>query len=259
MKAVLFDLDETLILDEPVAQQAFEAAARLASDQYPLDRAQLIQTAQHTARQLWRQGPAIAYCDSIGHSAFEGLWASYDPINSDLATLAGWIEGYRLQVWQAALLEQGIANDALAYHLVRTWIEVRQSYPWYPEVEQLLAALRPRYQLGIVTNGVPNLQRMKLRGASLETGFSAIAVSGEVGIGKPQRGIFDWICAQMAVRPQDCVMVGDNPERDVAGAIQAGMASVFVERGHKPADPRYPATLNVSNLLEMLPWLEQQG
>lgn len=259
MKAVLFDLDETLILDEPVAQQAFESAAQQAAAHHALDPARLAQTAQSTARRLWRQGPAIAYCDAIGHSAFEGLWATYDPINADLAILAGWVEGYRWQVWQEALLDQKISDPALAKQLVRHWIERRQSYPWYPEVAELLEALRPHYQLGIVTNGVPNLQRQKLRGSGLETGFAAIAVSGEVGIGKPQRGIFDWICGQLSLEPQQCVMVGDNPERDVAGALQAGMASVFVERGHKPADPRYPATLRVTNLLEMLPWLHQQG
>jgi putative hydrolase of the HAD superfamily len=52
-------------------------------------------------------------------------------------------------------------------------------------------------------------------------------------------------------------MVGDNPERDIAGAINAGMKSVLVERGFKLRDQRYEATAEVQNLLDMLYWLEE--
>ena len=77
MRAILFDLDETLILDEPVSQQAFAAAASLAA---PLiaDPAVVAAEAGAVARRLWAEGPAYAYCQRIGHSSWEGLWARYD-------------------------------------------------------------------------------------------------------------------------------------------------------------------------------------
>ena len=51
-------------------------------------------------------------------------------------------------------------------------------------------------------------------------------------------------------------MVGDNADRDVQGGINAGIKTVWVDRGFKPKTAT--ATLSVKELLEILPWLEMQ-
>jgi HAD superfamily hydrolase (TIGR01509 family) len=111
------------------------------------------------------------------------------------------------------------------------------------------------HKLGIVTNGVPELQRDKLEGSGLKEKFNATVISGDIDVGKPQPGIFEHICRELQVDAAECVMVGDNPERDIAGAIAAGMKSVWVDRGFRPANPRFKPDLEVKNLLEILPWL----
>lgn len=257
IRAILFDLDETLILDEAVSEHAFREAAFVAAQRYSLDLERLTITAQASARRLWTESPQYGYALQIGHSAFEGLWAGYS--QPELQGLREWTPGYRLAVWREALADQGISDENLLFELADAWRTARALYPRFPEVDGLLSALAPQYRLGIVTNGVPDLQRAKLQGSNLAPQFQAVAVSGELGVGKPDRAIFQWICERLEVEPAACVMVGDNPERDVAGAIQAGMRSVWVDRGFKPPDRRYPADLEVKNLLELLPWLGALG
>lgn len=256
MNAILFDLDETLILDEPVSHQAFLAAASLAAPHRD-DPGTLATEAGAIARRLWAEGPAYAYCQRIGHSAWEGLWAWYDRgEHPQLNTLKAWAPGYRLAVWQQALAAHGVTDAALAHAAVERFAVARRSYPLYPEVPALLQALKQRgFRLGIVTNGVADLQREKLNGCGLLPLFDASVASGEIDCGKPDPGIFRHICRELGVAEADCVMVGDNPERDVAGALAAGMKAVWVQRHSRPQDPRYPAHLACTDLSAMLSWL----
>lgn len=255
-KAILFDLDETLILDEPVSREAYLAAARLAAPQ-GADVDRLAGRAHEAARRLWAEGPCFAYCDRIGHSAGEGLWARYDRgEHPAIAQLRDWAPGYRLAVWREALAEQGIVADDLPAAMVQRFIEVRRRYPLFPEIEPLLAELRARgYLLGIVTNGVPDLQREKLAGCGVAHLFQAIAISGEIDCGKPDPGIFQHICRALGVAVEESVMVGDNPARDIAGAMAAGLRSVWVQRHGRERDARYPGDLACTDLSAMLPWL----
>jgi putative hydrolase of the HAD superfamily len=257
--AILFDLDETLILDHPVSRHALLDCAYLAAGARALNAPMLAKAAERVAGTLWKAAPTWPYAERIGHSALEGLWARYDsrahPVQAQLREGA---LSFRMAVWRGALLEQQITDEALCARLAERFVRSRALFPRYPEVDALLAALAPKYKLGIVTNGVPNLQRDKLAGSGLASRFSAaVAVSGELDCGKPDKGIFEWALGELGVGPGECVMVGDNPERDIAGATAMGMRSVFVDRGIRPADPKHPADLSVKSLGEMLPWLEK--
>jgi putative hydrolase of the HAD superfamily len=256
IRAVLFDLDETLILDHPVSLHALRSCAFYAASWYSLDIPRLIQDAEEATVRLWKASPVFDYTQRIGHSAGEGLWARYETqTHPALKILHDWAPSFRVAVWNEALAQQNIHDDALSEALAHRYLSERRLYPRYPEIDELLKALS-NYKLGIVTNGVPDLQREKLEGFGLLDRFQTAVISGELDTGKPERGIFEHICNMLEVEPSACVMVGDNPERDVAGAIAAGMKSVWVERGFKAKNPQYPADLEVSNLLQMLPWLK---
>ena len=149
-----------------------------------------------------------------------------------------------------------MSDAGLAQAAVDQFMVSRRNYPLYPEVPALLQALKQQgFRLGIVTNGVPDLQREKIAGCPVAGRFHASVVSGEIDCGKPDPGIFDHICRELNVEPHQCVMVGDNPERDVAGAMAAGMKSVWVQRNGRPRDLRYPGDLACADLSEMEAWL----
>jgi len=259
MKAILFDLDETIIYDDAVGDAAYLAAATLAA---PLgaDPVRLAHDAEAVAERLWAAGPYFDYSNRIGHSATEGLWAGYAyGDHPAIAGLRAWTKPFRTAVWQEALALQGITapDPSLLDTMAARFFEARRRYPLYPEIEGLLAHLKAKgYLLGIVTNGVPDLQREKIAGCSVTHLFDASIVSGEIDCGKPDPGIMHHICRELGVAPAACVMVGDNPARDVAGAIAAGMKSVWVQRNNRIPSDRYPATLSCTDLSAMIPWLE---
>ena len=254
IEAILFDLDETLILDEPVVRSAFfHTAITVTRDSQKAQN--LAHAAENHARHYWKNLPPLAleYANRIGHSALEGLWADYNPQLEPERILHQEMQRIRVLAWADALEETDLAGDAV--ELSERWMALRSRYPLYPDADKLLANLFQRYKLGIVTNGVAGLQRKKWHGSGLETWFDAVAISGEVGIGKPEKGIFEWIAKELAVPLENCVMVGDNPDRDVQGGINAGMKTVWLDRGFKPKT--VSADLECQELLEILPWLEK--
>jgi HAD superfamily hydrolase (TIGR01549 family) len=253
MKAILFDLDETLILDEPVVRNAFVYTAKSVTRDPQKALALAESAAKHTTR-LWATLPPLAleYAKRIGHSAFEGLWAHYNPDIPAEAMLDDAMGNIRHQIWEEALLEMGLSGDPEA--LSWRWADLRSRYPLYPDADELLSSLYGRYKIGLVTNGVAGLQRKKWLGSGLGTWFDVVAISGEVGIGKPERGIFEWVSNQLGVPLEECVMVGDNADRDVLGGKNSGMKTVWIDRGFKPKT--VAADFECKALLEILPWLE---
>ncbi|WP_256300708.1 HAD family hydrolase [Haloarchaeobius salinus] len=86
-----------------------------------------------------------------------------------------------------------------------------------------LAALGERYQLGVLTNGMPGWQREKLAANDLDRHFDAVVTSYEVGAHKPEPAPFE--AAESAVTADAFGMVGDS-DADVDGARERGWASL---------------------------------
>lgn len=252
--AVLFDLDETLIPDEPVSRHAFFITAlELTADDARAT--ELGEAAAKEAMALWQTLPSEAgeYATRIGHSALEGLWATYDPNVPAEVVLEKEVARLRPEAWRRALKTCGLSGDP--ERLQQRWQHLRSRMPLFDDADELLARLRPRTKLAIVTNGVSGLQRRKLDGSGLLHWFDVVAVSGELGVGKPDPAIFDWVATQLGVPKARCAMVGDNPERDIQGGINAGMATAWVDRGLKPRSAK--ADVEVRTLGELLPWLRR--
>ncbi len=141
-------------------------------------------------------------------------------------------------------------------------MERRRRQTPYPEVPDILRQLVDAgIRLALVTDGAPDLQREKAELAGLTACFGAIVVSGEVGAGKPEAPLFMAALERVGARPEQAIMVGDNPHRDIAGARACGIRGVLVERGGAPgelvADAGGPpvADARVSDLRQLLPLL----
>jgi putative hydrolase of the HAD superfamily len=100
----------------------------------------------------------------------------------------------------------------------------------FPEVHGELELLQSEYVLGLLTNGASEIQREKIARSGLERFFASIVISGEAGVGKPNRAIFELALSQLRAQPDSAVMVGDNLGRDVRGAKDARIAAVWVNR-----------------------------
>jgi HAD superfamily hydrolase (TIGR01549 family) len=142
------------------------------------------------------------------------------------------------------LRRHGVADEALiaAAH-------ARYRDGWFecmvlPEATaRALAALRPRYQLGLVTNGPVRTQRAKIERFGLAEVMDALVISEEVGVAKPDPAIFALALRWLGVAPAAALHVGDSPEFDLAGAAAAGIAAVWVNPSGTPLPPGIPPPL----------------
>lgn len=98
-------------------------------------------------------------------------------------------------------------------------------------VETLRELKRRGYLLGAVTNGVSSLQNIKLDTAGIRDLFDVVVVSGDIGIYKPDRRIFDEACRRAGVKNEEALFVGDHPVNDIDGALGAGMPAIRMNYG----------------------------
>lgn len=99
-----------------------------------------------------------------------------------------------------------------------------------PGALELLQALRPQYRIGIVTNNRRAEQEEKLRYLGMWHLVDALVTSEEVGIAKPHARIFEVALARLGTRPAETVMVGDNWQADVLGALALGIRPLWLNR-----------------------------
>lgn len=230
IRALLFDLDDTLVVDEAVSREALESTAELAGATHGADTKRFHRVAAGEARRLWAEGPSYPYCRAIGISAFECLWGIFAGDSPELTQLREWAHPFRRQVFEAALREQLLdhsdGDEELAEHFSKTRRKLQRLLP---DALEVLVRLKSSHKLGLLTNGAPDLQREKLAASGLGLHFDAVAVSGEHGIGKPRPEIFQILLDQLGVETRDAVMIGNSLERDIAGARNAGIVPIWIQ------------------------------
>ena len=118
----------------------------------------------------------------LGIASWEALWADFTGGHPRLDEVRAWVPQFRLAVWRGAL--EGCGGDpAQASSLSQAYIRHQRSgHPHIPGaldlVRRLHAAERP---VGILTNGPPDIQRLKLNQLGIDECFDSIVISGEAG------------------------------------------------------------------------------
>ena len=122
----------------------------------------------------------------------------------------------------------------------------------YPESEAALKGLQQAgYRLAVITNGDPSQQRAKLEATGLTGLFELVLVSGDIKIAKPLKGIFDHAAAALKLAPEECCYVGDRYETDALGARDAGWLAVWVNRLQMPGQAGSEGLRMVQELSEL--------
>jgi putative hydrolase of the HAD superfamily len=136
--------------------------------------------------------------------------------------------------------------------------------PLYPGVWGALAQARSHVLVGLVTDGEVQGQRAKIRALGLEDAFDAIVYSDDLGraFRKPHPAPFECILARLGVSPDAAVMIGDRPDKDVAGAAAAGLRAIRVRTGEYSERPDEPVSWQsvtdvVAAVALLLPMLDQ--
>jgi HAD superfamily hydrolase (TIGR01509 family) len=123
----------------------------------------------------------------------------------------------------------GAGDDALAAQLTATYFDHRDREPaLFDDTLPCLEALRPRYRLGLLSNGSRLPEVVGLGGF-----FDTVVFAQDHKVAKPDRGIFAVVETQMRVAPGSAVLVGDHPLNDVVGAKRSGWRAVWIDRGEE--------------------------
>ena len=116
----------------------------------------------------------------------------------------------------------------------------------------LLSALKGKARLGIITNGFTELQQARLERTGLAHYFDVLVISEQVGVTKPSREIFDHALTLMDNPVRERVlMVGDNPDADIQGGINAGLHTCWLNIYNLPMPADIRPNYQVTSLREL--------
>ena len=220
-KAILFDLDDTLI--RAYAQPA-EAWTRLlnvfaadldAPDATTIERVRV--AVMDASRDFWTDQASAA------------KWRLDIPQARRLATRQG-------------LARLGKSDETLADRIADAFTEMRRNeYRLYPDAHATVDALRDAgVKLALVTNGASDMQRHKIERFDLSHRFHHIQIEGEFGQGKPELAVYRHALQQLGCEACDAWMVGDNYEWEVVAPQKLGMCGIWYD----PFDAGVPAHAN---------------
>jgi phosphoserine phosphatase len=227
--AVIFDLDDTLIVEEASARSSLREVAALVPGADP---DVFVETVLTTAKARWTAGPAHAICRELGFASWEGLGSTFEGNDARVDQLRTWVPSYRSAVWAEALATFGADDPELVAVVAKTYESAqRAGHPLLDGAERTVRRLAEKRPIGLLTNGPSDIQRWKLAGTGLADLFGTVAISGELGRGKPDPAVFDHVLERLGTGRSHTVMVGDSWERDVQGAVAAGIDAVWISWG----------------------------
>jgi HAD superfamily hydrolase (TIGR01509 family) len=206
IEAVLFDGDQTLWDFERVMREALIATA-----------AEL---------RAARPGP---FTDALRWQDLQADRAAAARERPDVWSLADLrVHGFARTLQRRRDAEGGdqAADDSLARELGDSYFTHRDRDPaLFPDTIPGLDALRADYRLGLLSNGSRLPETVGL-GPNVES----VVFAQDHQVAKPDKGIFEVVQRELGVGPEVCVLVGDHPVNDVAGAHGAGWRSVWIDR-----------------------------
>jgi YjjG family noncanonical pyrimidine nucleotidase len=171
------------------------------------------------------------------------LWVAYQ--NHQLT--AKQVQEKRFELWGERLgVPPGVLNSAF----LRAMWEICEPIDGALD---LVDKLKGKAKLGIITNGFTELQKIRLEKTGFDEYIDLLVVSEEVGIAKPHPAIFNHALERMGHPDRNKVlMVGDNPDSDILGALNAGLHSCWLNRHNHQIRADITPHYVVSSLKELM-------
>ena len=128
-----------------------------------------------------------------------------------------------------------LANGIVAYRKVRSgFLEP------YPNVDYVLLKLKSHgIKLGIITDAPKLKAWVRLASMKLSNYFDAVVAFEDTNEPKPSKMPFEAALKKLRLKPSECLMVGDWPERDIKGAKKLGMKTCFARYGNPKVKKSY--------------------
>ncbi|WP_341356436.1 HAD family hydrolase [Rossellomorea sp. y25] len=254
IKAIMFDLDDTLLWDSKSIEEAFKATCRYAEAKVGVDSKSLELSVRDAARKLYETYDTYEFTQNIGINPFEGLWGDFlDEHDEGFLKMKEIVPTYRKKAWTSGLQSLGITDVELGAELSERFRKERKDRPYvYEDTFRVLNEVKGNFQLLLLTNGSPHLQNTKLdKTPELVPYFEEIIISGNIGKGKPDSAMFLHALERLKLQKDEVIMVGDNLNTDILGASRLGIKTVWINRGQKTVQDLVP-DYEIKELYEVL-------
>ncbi len=161
------------------------------------------------------------------------------------------VEELRWKRMWLSLLDFKVSDEALARKMGIAFLEALPTKTLlFPDTEYILRYLSSKnYHLHLITNGFEKTQHQKLKSAGIESFFNEVITSEGSNSLKPHPEIFEYALMKTGAAKKESIMIGDTPEVDILGAINAGIDQVYVNHIRNPEPVK--ATYTVTSLKEL--------
>ena len=123
-----------------------------------------------------------------------------------------------------------------------------------PDTLNVLELLKSKYKMHIITNGFKEVQKRKLQKSDLIQYFETVTISEDVGVKKPHKLIFNHALTAANANVESSIMIGDNFNADILGALGIGMKAIYYDF-HKTNEQERENVVIVKSLKEIIPIL----
>ncbi len=221
ISVIAFDLDDTLWPCMPTIHRAEKATYHWLLQNYPRI------TEHYSEQQLWEFR--------------KDFMNSEEKYRIDLSLM-------RIDMLSQLATEFDYDAKIMAQQGFDLFYRLRHDVNFYDDVFPALDQLKKRYRLGSISNGNASAGL-----TALNDYFDFFINAADIMKRKPDPEIFQVFCDKLKVKPSQCLYVGDDPIYDVAGAAEAGMPTVWVNRENKVWPPQYqPAQAEITNLYQLV-------
>jgi len=215
IKGVTFDLWDTMVRDE--SDEPVRAAKGLRSKK--AERRYILWEALNAQEPIGMAEVELAY--SVGDAAFSEVWHKQFVTWTIAERLSVIINGLGRGLPDADFARIVQAHEAMEVEISPDMIE---------GIAEALADLAGRYKLCVVSDTIvtpANGLRAMLEKHGIKKYFSGFAFSDEVGHSKPHRAMFDKAAAELGLKLEDLVHIGDRDHNDVKGPQGLGMKAIL--------------------------------
>ncbi|MEP6711330.1 MAG: YjjG family noncanonical pyrimidine nucleotidase [Ferruginibacter sp.] len=154
------------------------------------------------------------------------------------------------RMWRT-LMDFKIADEPLSKNISSKFLEILPTKKEvFPHTFEILQYLKDKnYALHLITNGFEKTQWSKLQNSGLDGFFTHVITSEASNSLKPKKEIFEYAIDKAKAKLHESIMIGDNLDADIQGAINAGMDSVFVN--HINAVVKIQPTYTITHLIQL--------
>lgn len=232
-QAILFDLDDTILSDDTVSEEAWHETCNIFADRVKPSSGKELFSAINKERITFWDNPV-----NLREGAWRNLYRS------------------RLTIVKTALFGLGLEDVSLANDIVITYHNLKAKLvKLFPNAERTLKELRARgIKLALLTNGEAENQRAKVEKLGLATFFPVCLIEGELGFGKPDPKIYQLALDSVNAQAAHTWMLGDRLEFDIIGAQNVGIKGIWCDYQKKglPSDSKVVPDAIIHDIAELI-------